>query len=97
MPIAKNLFDQIQRQFIAIIKYFFSVTSGAPTTTDDVSNAGGSNDEMHIVVVDEDGGITGTANTVLEVFEGVSQASDAKDESDPKNIYDNKQKSKKKN
>ena len=74
-------------QFKRYWEYFFSVTSGAPTTTDDVSNAGGSNDEMHIVVVDEDGGITGTANTVLEVFEGVSQASDAKDAQGNSNFY----------
>ena len=31
------------------------------TTTDDVSNVGGSLDEMHIAVIDEDGSITGTA------------------------------------
>ena len=67
-------------------EYFFQF-SQPPGTTDDVLNAGGSNDEMHIVVVDEDGGITGTANTVLEVFEGVSQASDAKDAQGNSNFY----------
>ena len=58
-------------------EYHFNF-SAAPTTTDDVSNAGGSNDELHIAVVDEDGGITGTAGTILETHEGLSQASDAK-------------------
>ena len=53
-------------------EYYFNF-SGSPTTTDDVSNAGGSNDEMHIAVIDEDGSITGTAGTILETFEGVSQ------------------------
>ena len=67
-------------------EYYFNF-SGAPTTTDDVSNAGGSNDEMHIAVVDEDGGITGTAGTILETFEGVSQAADAKDASGNSNYY----------
>lgn len=38
------------------------------------------NDEMHLVVVDEDGSITGVANTVLEKFEGLSKATNAKDE-----------------
>ena len=33
---------------------------------------------MHIAVIDEDGSITGTAGTILETFEGVSQAFDAK-------------------
>ena len=28
---------------------------------------------MHIAVIDEDGTITGTAGTILETFEGVSQ------------------------
>ena len=36
------------------------------------------NDELHIAVVDEDGGITGTVGTILETHEGLSQASDAK-------------------
>ena len=67
-------------------EYYFNFAS-APTTTDDVSNAGGSNDEMHIAVIDEDGGITGTAGTILETFEGVSQAFDAKDSTGASNYY----------
>ena len=67
-------------------EYFFQF-SQPPGTTDDVANAGGSLDEMHIAVVDEDGGITGTENTVLETFEGVSQASDAKDAQGNSNFY----------
>lgn len=67
-------------------EYYFNF-SNAPTTSDDVSAAGGSNDEMHIVVVDEDGGITGTAGTILETFEGVSQASDAKTSTGASNYY----------
>jgi hypothetical protein len=49
----------------------------APGTTDYASDVGGANDEMYVVVSDEDGGITGVANTVLETFV-VSKASDAK-------------------
>ena len=67
-------------------EYYFNF-SAPPTTTDDVSNAGGSNDEMHIAVIDEDGTITGTAGTILETFEGVSQAHDAKDASGNSNYY----------
>lgn len=67
-------------------EYYFNF-SGAPTTTDDVSNAGGSNDELHVAVIDEDGGITGTAGSILETFEGMSQASDAKDASGNSNYY----------
>ena len=47
--------------------------SGVTGTSADVSVDGGSNDEMHIIVVD-DGTINGTKDEVLEVFEGVSKA-----------------------
>jgi len=56
-------------------------------TTDDVLAAGGSLDEVHIVVLDEDGGITGTAGHILETFEGLSQASDAKNSQGGTNYY----------
>jgi hypothetical protein len=67
-------------------EYYFNF-SQPPTTTDDVSNAGGSLDELHIVVLDEDGGITGTAGTILETFEGLSQASDGKNSQGGTNYY----------
>ena len=67
-------------------EYYFNF-DGPPTSTDDVVAAGGSNDEMHIVVLDEDGGITGTAGEILETFPGVSQAGDAKDASGNSNFY----------
>ena len=50
-------------------------------------NVGGANDEMHIVVVDEDGLFTGTSGTVLETFPFVSKASDAKDSVGNSNFY----------
>ena len=42
---------------------------------------------MHIVVVDEDGGITGTAGEVLEVYDSVSKGSDAKTAQGDTNYY----------
>jgi len=39
------------------------------------------NDELHIVISDEDGDITGVKDNILEVWEGLSRASDAKNES----------------
>ena len=33
---------------------------------------------MHIVVIDEDGEITGVPGTILETYEGLSKLSDAK-------------------
>jgi hypothetical protein len=42
---------------------------------------------MHIVVVDEDGGITGTSGEVLEVYDSVSKGSDAKTAQGDTNYY----------
>ena len=67
-------------------KYYDQV-SGAPGTSPDVAAAGGSNDEMHIVVVDSDGTISGTKGEVLEVYEKVSKAKDAKDAGGSNNFY----------
>lgn len=59
----------------------------APSTSDYVGQKGGSNDELHIVVVDRTGQISGTANTVLERFGYVSKASDAKNSDGSTNYY----------
>lgn len=59
----------------------------APATSDYVTNKNGSNDELHIVVVDITGQISGTANTVLERFGFVSKASDAKNSDGSSNYY----------
>jgi phage tail sheath protein FI len=50
----------------------------APGTSDFVSARNGSNDEVHVVVFDEDGKITGTVGTILERYAFVSLASDAR-------------------
>ena len=58
-----------------------------PGTSTYVSDRGGSNDEMHIVVYDATGKVTGTPNTVLEKFTYVSKASDAKTAEGALNYY----------
>ncbi len=59
----------------------------APSTSTYAANVGGSNDELHVVVVDEDGLWTGTPGTVLEKFAFVSKASDAKKSDGTNNYY----------
>jgi phage tail sheath protein FI len=60
----------------------------APGTSTYATNLGKTaNDELHIVVIDEDGAFTGTAGTVLERFPFVSQGSDAKKEDGTSNYY----------
>ena len=49
-----------------------------PGTSPVVSGKNGYKDEVHVVVVDTKGTITGTPNTILEKFVGLSKASDAK-------------------
>lgn len=67
----------------AYAKYF----SGAPNTSTYVAGKGGSNDEVHIVVVDTDGHITGTAGELLERYSFLSKAADAKAEDGTSNYY----------
>lgn len=59
----------------------------APSTSDYVTNKGGSRDELHIVVYDRTGQLSGTAGTVLEKFAYVSKASDAKNTDGSSNYY----------
>jgi len=63
--------------------------TSAPSTSTYVTNKGGANDEIHIIVIDEDGLFTGTRGTVLEKFPFVSKASDGKDDSGNSNYYKN--------
>jgi phage tail sheath protein FI len=60
-----------------------------PSTSNYAASLGGSNDELHIIVIDEEGKFTGTRGTVLEKFEFVSKAADAKDNSGNSNYYKN--------
>lgn len=66
---------------------YYDLVDKAPVTSTYASNRSGVNDEMHIVVVDEDGGITGTAGEVLEVYDSVSKGSDAKTAQGDSNYY----------
>ena len=58
-----------------------------PSTSPYTAAVGGSNDEVHIIVIDEDGKFTGTANTILEQYAFVSKASDAKSGDGSTNYY----------
>ena len=66
---------------------YYDLVAAAPGTSPYVSTRGGSGDEIHVVVVDEDGGITGTAGEVLEVYDSLSVASDAKTAQGDTNYY----------
>jgi phage tail sheath protein FI len=59
----------------------------APGTSLSAELKGASADEMHIVVIDEDGLFSGTKGTVLEKFAGVSKGSDARSTDGASNYY----------
>lgn len=59
----------------------------APTTTAYANNAGVTGDAIHVAVIDEDGKFSGAQGTILEVYENVSLASDAKTEQGATNYY----------
>ncbi len=69
--------------------YYFGQFTDAPATSDYVLGTSGSNDELHIVIVDTLGKFSGVANTVLEKFAFVSKASDALTVGGATNYYKN--------
>ena len=68
---------------------YFDQVDGEPGTSAYVADRSGSGDEIHVVVIDEDGGVTGVPGTVLESFSNLSKASDAKTPQGDDNYYPN--------
>ena len=66
---------------------FASSFSKAPGSSPDALANSSSLDEIHIAVIDEDGLITGIVGEILEIYEGVSMASDAKDSEGSSNYF----------
>jgi len=60
-----------------------------PNTSPYVADRGGSKDEVHFVVIDKTGGITGTSNSILEKILYVSKAPDAKTTEGEGNFFKN--------
>jgi len=68
---------------------YVSQFDSAPGTSEYAANFNSTGDELHVIVIDEDGVFTGTAGTVLEKFPFVSKASDAKNSDGSSNFYKN--------
>ena len=66
---------------------FYEQFDAAPGTSQFVTDRSGADDEMHIIITDEDSGITGVAGEILEKYENVSKASDALTDSGIANYY----------
>ena len=74
-----------EREYLPGVKWIN--VAQRPQTSLFANAAGGHRDELHIVVIDVDGKITGTAGAVLERYLGVSKASDAKSSVGETNYY----------
>jgi phage tail sheath protein FI len=59
---------------------YFDFFPSAPGTSAEAARYGGRNDEMHVVVADRQGGITGVRETILELFPNLSKARNARSE-----------------
>jgi len=68
---------------------FFNVVDSAPGRSDYVGSFGNTsaNDELHVVVVDNGGAFSGVPGTILEVYKGLSRATDAKAADTSVNYY----------
>jgi len=68
---------------------YFNVVDSAPGTSQYQSSYGNvsAKDELHVVVSDEDGIFSGVPGTVLEVYKGVSRATNAKTIDGAANYY----------
>ncbi|ADO99666.1 tail sheath monomer [Cyanophage S-RIM12_RW_29_1109] len=74
-----------EREYLPGVKWVN--TAPRPGTSQWATTAGGFRDELHVLVIDVDGAITGTAGALLERFIGVSKASDAKTSVGETNYY----------
>jgi hypothetical protein len=68
---------------------YYNVVDAAPGQSTYQGNFGNTsaNDEIHVVVSDDDGKFTGVPGTILEVYNGLSRATDAKSEDGTSNYY----------
>jgi phage tail sheath protein FI len=84
-----NLASNISSNTFTKYWEFHNLVDVAPDQTDYVYNVTGSTtakDELHVVVVDEDGRLTGVPGQVLEVYQQLSRATNAKN-SDGTTLY----------
>ena len=83
--------DKAKAALSALLKSSFtSIPGSTPFAENYAINAGftgGINDEIHVLVIDSKGAFTGIPGSVLERYEGLSLASDAKTETGATNYY----------
>jgi len=90
ITVASALTANVSNNTSILRKWQYADSFGvAPGTSSYVSSRGGSGDELHVIVVDEDGQFSSIANTVVEKYSFVSKASDATNNDGSTNYYKN--------
>lgn len=84
-----NLSSNVSSSTVQRYWEYYNFVDKAPGTSVYANSAGGSGDEMHMVIADEDGQISGTVGQVLEVYKALSRASDAKTDDGSTNFWYN--------
>ena len=77
--------EYAEREYLPGVKWIN--VAPRPGTSLFVDSVGGHNDEVHVLILDIDGKITGTPGAVLERYIGLSKASDAKTSVGEVNYY----------
>tara|TARA_B100000575_G_scaffold292659_1_gene301660 strand:+ start:1138 stop:3390 length:2253 start_codon:yes stop_codon:yes gene_type:complete len=77
--------EYAEREYLPGVKWIN--VAPRPETSQFATNNGGFRDELHVLVVDIDGKITGTVGALLERFTGLSKALDAKTSVGETNYY----------
>jgi phage tail sheath protein FI len=67
----------------------FGSPPGTSTYVQSLNGSTSANDEVHVVVIDEDGVFSGATGTILEIYEGLSKASDARTSDGSTNYFRN--------
>lgn len=80
---------QAEGNTLTIKSAYAGFVSTTATTTGYAESVGGSGDLINVLVFDKDGKWTGTENSLIEKFEGLSRASDAKTFDGSSNYYRN--------
>lgn len=85
-PISKA---QVSGATFSVRSYYSKFINTIADTTNYAATVGGAGDMVSVLVFDRDGKWTGTENTLLEKFEGVSRATDARNSDGSGNYYKN--------
>jgi rRNA processing protein Gar1 len=80
LPAYTSIVDWYNQQTLGLDNstIYWSTIASKPGTSEFASERNSSNDELHVVVVDDSGDITGTAGQILEKFTFLSKGTDAR-------------------